>query len=53
MRSNWGGEGGSCHNNGNYSNYRRVEHIKCFLDRVRKCIVNVLTIHYEMYSDKY
>ena len=40
-----GGGWGSCYNYCNCSNYRHVVPIKCFRDRVRRFIVNVLTIH--------
>ena len=53
MKINWGGGGGSCFSYCNCLNSRRVVQIKCFRDRVKRFIVNVLTIHYEMYSDKY
>ena len=43
----WDGGGGSwgSYNYCNCSNYRHVVQIKCFWDRVRRFIVNVLTIH--------
>ena len=41
----WDGVGGSCYNYCNCSIYRHIVQIKCFRDRVRRFIVNVLTIH--------
>ena len=35
----------SCYNYCNCSNYRRVVQIKCFRDRVKRFIINVLTVH--------